>query len=423
MNIFWRHRYTILALMVSGSILSFLDRIAMSSCLPFIAKEFDLNSVQQGMVLSAFFLSYALMQIPGGMMVDKFGSKKIMLLAILWWSAFTAMTGLASGLSSMLVIRFLFGLGEAAYIPTVWKTAASWFPKKEIGNAGGWLMAANGIGSMLAPLFVAGFVTLLGWRHVFIALVIPGLLMALLLTIFVQNSPNENKRISLKERAESPAPSAHPDKKSALSILEALQSPLVWPLFVTLFFFNIAQWGLVTWMPTYLLDAQGFSLKEMGIGASLPFLTGTLGYLVSGYASDNFLQGQRYLLVVIGEVGGAVFLFLMMFIPASGVAVISTLCAATFFMSIGQAAIFTLPAALLPHSMVGSATGFINTAGQIAGVVSPFLVGTILQYSGKNFSLVFALFFSCLLIAAPIAFLIKRSPGKVEVAAQNRKAG
>lgn len=131
----WKGRYTILLLLWSGWLLSFLDRMVMNVSLPFIGQDLGLDKMAQGTIISSFFIGYALFQIPGGYLSDKFGPRKVMAFAIIWWSIFTLLTGLIYLLPLLLIVRFLFGIGEGCFPASSWKTISTYFPANERGRA------------------------------------------------------------------------------------------------------------------------------------------------------------------------------------------------------------------------------------------------------------------------------------------------
>jgi len=132
---FWRVRYSILVILCAGWMCSFLDRMVMSIALPFIGSEFSLDATMQGAILSTFFAGYALFQIPGGLLADKYGPRKIMTTGITWWSAFTSLTGIVGSYPLMLVCRFVFGIGEGCFPGASFKAVATYFPAKQKATA------------------------------------------------------------------------------------------------------------------------------------------------------------------------------------------------------------------------------------------------------------------------------------------------
>jgi sugar phosphate permease len=392
----WARRHSILAVLFAAYLLCYMDRMVMASAIPFIAQEFQLSPLAMGGVLSAFFIGYALMQLPGGLLADRFGVKRVLIASICCWSVFTAATGLAGSLATLLLIRVLFGLSEGPFPPTASKTVAMWFPANEVGRANGLQLAAVNIGAAIAPVVVAPLIINFGWRAVFYALLLPGLLLALLIGAIVQDSPQRSDRARPQSPLDAPTP----------SLTQLLQMPaLVWCA-GTLFVVNIVGWGLMNWLPTYLLQARGFSIARMGIGAALPYLAGAVGYYLSGHISDRYFSNRRHVPIIGGLLLAAAMTYWAAIAP-TGEWAVAALVLAFLFLFIAAAGLFTLPLLLVPAAAVGSAFGFVNTAGQFAAFFSPLLVGYVLNVTQNNFTWVFYGFVGLFLIGATTALRIK----------------
>ena len=175
----WKHRHTSLAVVFVVWLVSYLDRMVMSTAIPYIADDFNLSASEMGVVMSAFFAGYALFQIPGGILSDRFGARKVLVFAIAWWSIFTLFTGYASSLIGLVLIRICFGIGEGIGPAATWKSLAVWTPASERGRANSIMMSTNSLGPALAPLFVVAIMSYWGWRAVFHYLSIPGFLLCI----------------------------------------------------------------------------------------------------------------------------------------------------------------------------------------------------------------------------------------------------
>jgi sugar phosphate permease len=402
----WKTRYKVLGIMFIAYLLCSIDRMVMSTAIPFIAKEFSLSTLEMGAVMSAFFFSYTLSQIPGGLLADKVGARAVVTGGIIWWSMFTLITGLASSLKSMVIYRVLFGIGEGIFPPAAFKTVASWFPNREVGRANAIMLVTNCIGPAFAPVFVAYFVVAWGWRIVFYSLMIPGVIVSALVWWFCKR-PRASQYLSAEELSEIEGDVSRTSFAAGekIGFTQLVRIPLVWKCFCTVFFFNIALWGLMTWLPTYLLRARGLTVMKMGIAASLPLLAGTAGVLVSGYLSDRWLKDYRHLIIVFGASIGAVFIYLNAIAVSAEAAVIHQIIG-FFFLWFAWASIFTIPVAALPSGVVGSAMGVVNAAAQIPGFVSPLLVGYILTITLNDYYYVFVLFVLSLLASSLVAVTI-----------------
>ena len=199
----WKYRYTALFAMFMVWIVSYLDRMAMATAIPYIAKEFNMTPVAMGVVMSAFFVGYATFQIPGGILADKFGPRKVITGAVLWWSVFTFITGSVHSLFNMIWIRVLFGIGEGIAPAATWKACAVWSPANKRSATNALMMCSNVLGPALTPLLVTAVMAAWGWRTVFYSLMFPGLLLAVWISFGVTDdrrrrrgkaSPNPNSK-------------------------------------------------------------------------------------------------------------------------------------------------------------------------------------------------------------------------------------
>lgn len=401
-----KKRNLVLAILFIAWTVSYMDRMVMTVAIPYIAKDFNLTPLTMGVVMSSFFAGYALFQIPGGMLADKFGSRKVMAVAISWWSVFTFFTGMVSSLSNMLVIRFLFGLGEASFPGGSWKTIANWFPKKERSTANGIMMSSNALGPAIAPLFVVGIMAAFNWRSVFYFLFIPGIIVVCLVWFVIRDNPSESKLISPEELKVIQDESDEKQKETKkLSLKDVIKLPVVWKIFFMWFTFDITFWGFSSWIPSYLVKARGFDLVKMGINASLPFLAGTVGLIIGGYVSDKYFVGKRRNLIIGAELLAAISLYLTYSTAAEGLAMVS-LTLSGFFICIAFGAIWALPMNILPPEVMGGSSAFINFAGQIAGFISPMVMGFLIQISGGKFTTAFSFLIIAILFSACIALTV-----------------
>lgn len=382
----------------------------MSVALPFIAKDFRLEPWQSGMIMSAFFAGYSISQIPGGLLADRFGVRRVGVLSLLWWSIFTAVTGLVPGLTAMLVVRFVFGLGEGVFPAAAFKSIAVWFPRRERATANAIKFAAGPLGASLAPLLVVGIMSIWGWRDVFYIMFVPGLLMAVLMWLIVTDDPSKDPKVSAAERAEIEEPDAAkaaPSEK--VRIRDVVREPHVLRYFAALFAYDITYWGFTTWLPTYLVEERGFSMLQMGVAASLPFVAGTIGCVVGGWLSDRWFSRNRKMPIVGAQLISAVLLYLS-YVSTSSTGLMVCQAAAGFFLNFFFSAFWALPMNTVPRRLMGVASGFINMAGQLAALVSPVLIGFLVSRSGGSFRLTFALLVASLIVSCAIVLTIRMRP-------------
>jgi sugar phosphate permease len=408
----WKARHTVLAVLTATWIVSYLDRMVMAAAIPYIAKEFNLSPVEMGVVMSAFFAGYALCQIPGGILADVFGARKIMAGALLWWSAFTAFTGMATNLTILLPIRALFGVGEGLFPGGSMKGISTWFPVKERATANAIMLSSNPLGPAIAPLFVAAIMSAWGWRTVFLSLFLPGVLMAWLVWKYVTDAPEDSVHVTKAElaeiRSEEPTLAA---TKTKVTWVDVMKVGVVWQCFAIWFTFDITLWGFLSWLPSYLVKARGFTLVQMGIYASLPFFLGTLGLIVGGWASENWFKSSRKTPIILTQLAGA--LCLVLAYHAQGLQALliyQTLAGGLLFTAMG--AFWALPMIVVPKTVMGTAAGFINTAGQIAGFLAPMAVGWLVQRAGGSFGTAFLFLAGASVVSSVIAATV-REPERV----------
>lgn len=363
----------ILAALFCAWLVSYIDRTAISLALVHIGQDLNLNATQLGLAISAFFVGYALMQIPGGLLADKFGSKRLIITAVIVWSVFTALSGLAWSLASLIIIRILFGIGEGMYPAASTKAVATYFAAEKRTKAQSIMMSSNMLGGAVAPLVVAPLLVVLGWRHVFLTISLLGIFIIIWFYF-------ATKKAKTFVTADQQAPNKNAYKK-------LLKSSTLWKILLVFFFINIANWGLFSWMPTYLMNVYNVNMAEVGIYSAIPAVIATLGMLLSGSLITKLGLKSKYVVIVFSA-GLAGMLFLMS--SASSIAlVICYQTVAMIFISFIVTFIFTAPHRLMSQQVVASAFGIINFGGQAAGILSPTIMGSLISATGGNYQAAF----------------------------------
>lgn len=412
-NLSWKFRYTILVILSLSWIVSFMDRMMISVAVPYIATDFHMSPLAIGVVISAFFASYSATQIPGGFLADIFGVRKVATAALLWWSAFTAMTGAATTLVQLLLTRVLFGLGEGIYPACVFKAVAEWFPPKERATANGIRQSAGPLGSAISPLIVVAIMSVWGWRAAFYALLIPGILISTLVWLFVADEPSQSKWVTTEELEEitDARCSGDPVGKRSKEFFQVFRQRIILKYVAVIFSFDIAYWGFTTWLPTYLVRARGFSMDQMGIAASLPFVAGTAASILGGWVSDRYFRKTRTVPLILAQLISAVLLFLTVSANSpTALVIFETL--AGFSLNFFFTAFWALPMNTVPKEVMGVASGFINMGGQIAAFLSPILVGYLVGSAEGNYDHSFELMIASLVVSSIITSTL---PGDVHI--------
>ena len=409
MKIAWDRRTLVITLIFIGYLLCYLDRMVISTAIPYIGREFNLTKTAMGAIMSAFFAGYTLFQIPGGVLVDKFGPRKTMTFSIVIWSVFTGLTGAVSNFTQMVITRVFFGVGEGPYPASSMKSIALWFEPSKRAFATAVILSSNSLGPAIAPLYAVAAMAAWGWRGTFYSLVIPGLIVAALIAIFVTDSPEQFK---ISGSASSGAVGEGGKRSDpGYSFWQVVKEPVVLKSTIMFFFFNIAGWGFKSWLPTYLVTARNMKMAEMGIAVSITFAAGIVGYLIGGWLSDGIFRNSRRIPVVIFEISTAILFYLMYTVESMQMLMVYQTLAG-FCLTAALATVWALPVSAVSKKITGRAVGIFNTGGQLAGLLSPIIIGYLVDLSGagsKSFDTAFIFMIGCIVISSLLALSIKVS--------------
>ena len=384
---------------------AFLDRVNLSVAMPLISKEFSLSPEQVGYLFSAFFISYTVFQIPGGYLSDKVGPKKVLLVALVWWSIMTMATGVARTFSQFFIVRVLFGIGEGLQPPCAFKLNSNWFPNQERATANAIFTSACSFGPAIAPSIAVAIIGLWGWHALFYIFGALGFVIMPLLYFFVKNSPEEDPDISKEEleyiksgQTEIVTQATDSEEVGLMSVLKNRNIVL---LALTYFGFMCAFFGLLSWLPSYLVKARGFELVKMGIFSGLPFLALGIAQPFGGWLSDKVFKGKRKIQAMVVNLAAGSVLYGVVVAPTETVAMALLVCTG-FLVGMAFGPLWAMPMESVKRSYVGMATGVMNAGGSIGGILSPIIIGYLVGMSGYNAAFVFmggALVFTALVVS------------------------
>src|SRR5215470_9867365 len=283
-----RGRFTLLYLTLALSIITFLDRVAISSAALSIRGELRLTAVQMGWVFSAFTFAYAFFEIPSGWLGDVIGPRKVLARIVLWWSAFTMATGLAWNFASLLIARFLFGVGEAGAFPNISRSFARWFPTRERGHAHGVVFMGTRLGGAIAPPLVAWLMKAFGWRQSFFVFGSIGVIWCVCWLTWFRDDPATHPSVNAEELKIIQAGTTKTEQRR-LTWRELFSSNL---LFICLMYFcnGYTLYFNLTWLPTYLREVRGFSVQQSGNIAGIVLLTGAIMTATGGWLTDRLVK-------------------------------------------------------------------------------------------------------------------------------------
>lgn len=371
-----RARYKVLAFTTILAIITYLDRVAISSAAPAIRGEMGLGPIEMGWVFSAFTWAYAIFEIPSGWMGDVMGPRKVLARIVIWWSAFTAATGATWNFASLVAARLLFGIGEAGAFPNTSRSFAKWFPLNERGVAHGWVFMGTRMGGAITPPLVVALITGIGWRRTFYAFGVLGLIWAWFWWRWFRDDPSQHHQVNAAELA---LIQDHADGEPDAPGFDWTQllSPnllLVYGMYFTMgytLYFNL------TWLPTYLKDARGFTLEQAGWLSGIVLFTGGVATYLGGKLTDRMVT--RYGLKVGRSMGVVTLPVAGMLLVAAALTPNSLTAAILLAATLGIADLSVSSCWSICHDIggrnAGIVTGAMNTWGNIGGALSPLVVG------------------------------------------------
>src|SRR5882757_8335274 len=378
-----RTRYWVVAFALSLAMIMYIQRVAISAAAPYITKEFNLTNTEMGWVFGAFAASYALMEIPMGLMGDKLGVRRILTQVVLLWSLFTALTGAAWNLTSLLVIRFVFGAGEAGCFPNLTRMLSAWLPFNERVRAQAVMWAFGRWGGALAPPVAFFVIYHFGWRWGFVALSLLGVAWVAVFLPWFRNDPADHKGVNAAELAlleNSRALVLHDHGMPWYRLL--LQKDIAL-LGLQYFGFSYTWYFYVTWLPTWLQRVHGLTKLETAGYAMLPLALGGVGSIVSGLLPLSVPRKW----VAIG--GFTVTGILILIIPGvQDVKIAMALMALASFSSDLTMPISWNTCVEIGKQYTATVASTMNMLGNFAGFVAPVLGGIILDHTNNNWNAV-----------------------------------
>ncbi|MGP4015808.1 MFS transporter [Saccharopolyspora sp. 5N708] len=387
-----RARWTIISMAFLATTINYVDRANLGVALPYMTEDLGLSSTASGVLLGAFFWTYAFMQMPSGYLVDRLGPRRMLFAALVVWSVVTMLIGAATGFAILLLLRFLLGVGESPTYPANSKIVSRWFPVRERGIAASIFDSGGRAGTALALPLIAVLIGLIGWRASFLVCGLVGLVFAVL-WLRVYRDPGDHPTVTATELAHIRSGSAPEDASGpAMRWRELLAYRTTWGMVGGFFCLSFVLYFFVTWFPSYLVDARGFDLLQLGILGMLPPLLAMPAQWLGGLLQDRLISRGHPVSVArkVPLVSGLVLSSVIVFAgqaPNAGVALVLltvSYCALTFAAS----SLWALPGDVAPSpGNVGSLAGIQGFASNLAGAVSPIVVGILLDITGGSYVL------------------------------------
>lgn len=396
-----RVRFRVLGLIFICVVINYMDRSNISVAAPVLVRELNLSSVQLGMLFSAFGWTYAALQIPGGILVDRFSSRVLYAFCLISWSMMTLLQGTVKGFAGMFGLRLAIGVFEAPSYPINNRVVTSWFPNNERATAIAIYTSGQFLGlALVTPLLVL-LQSYVGWRGLFVATGIVGIIWGLVWYRFYR-SPLEHSKANEAELTyiekgggminRNSEPISPVKKFEWSSVKKAFRYRKLWGIYIGQFAVNSTLWFFLTWFPTYLVQYRGLNFLKSGFLASAPFLAAFVGLLTSGLLSDYLLK--KGVSVNLARKAPVIF-GLLLSASIVGANYVDSTAWIIFFMALaffgnGFATIsWVFVSMLAPKSLIGITGGVFNFIGNLASIVIPVVIGYLARNGNFEPALIF----------------------------------
>jgi ACS family glucarate transporter-like MFS transporter len=373
--------------------LSFLDRAAISQAAPAIARDLHLNSVQMGLVFSAFGITYALCEIPSGWLCDRFGARRLLTRVVIFWSLLTAATGLAWNYPAMLITRLLFGVGESGCFPGLARVFRTWLPPRERNTAEGIKAASARWGAAITPALMVSLYGFLNWREVFVLFGATGLVWGVLFHAWYRDRPAEHPAVNAAEIDLIPAQSFQRAEFDVQFWKRLAGSRTAWALGVQWFCHYYGFYFYITWLPIYLFQARGLDLRHESFAAGAPLFAAGVGSMAAGFGFSglarrvNSISRARKLMGYFAYGGAAA--LLLLFTRVSNPVLAVLIMSLSSFAAEFSGPITWTTAMDIGAERVGTVAGFMNMLGHLGGSVAPAVTGLLLAWTSNAWQAAF----------------------------------
>lgn len=404
-------RWVVMALIFAVWAIACADRANLGVALPFMRKEFGISNTEAGAIVSLFAFSYAIVQIPAGLFYKRVSLRTARLIFpgfLFFVSVFTGLMGTTSSTLLLKLYRVGLGVAEGPLGIGCTNLINRWFPAKEKGTATGLWIAASKLGPVVVPPVCIVIVEMFGWREIFFAFAIPGIILAVLWIFLVKTSPSDSKfcspaEVEYIESGQASAAAAGPEaarKHRDLGWLDRINRTKQLPRLATVgevfrswnVIGNAIGYGcmigisnvFMLWIPTYLMTVKGFASIKMGFLASAPFVGAVIGNTLGGWISDRLLDKRRKPTMLVGALCTIIMMVALVYAPNNAAYLGFMLFMAGLLLGFGYAGFSVYPMGLTTKEAYPVAFGIVNTGGQLGGACAPLIVGIILDAYSWN---------------------------------------
>jgi sugar phosphate permease len=397
--------------------LFYIDRVNISTAAPLITADLGLSNTELGLAFSAFAYPYAIFQLIGGWLADKYGPRATLGVSGFIVCISTVLTGAVGGLASLFAVRLVLGFGEGSAFPTATRAMSAWMPARSWGFAQGVTHSASRIGNALTPPVIAWLTMMISWRGSFVVLGVASLIWVAVWLWFFRDDPRSHPSITAAEAAQYPAVRPADAERRKVPWLRLARRVL--PVTAVDFCYGWTLWMFLSWIPSFFFQHFHLDLKHSALFSSGVFLSGVVGDTLGGIVSDQILKRTGSLriarcLVIAGGMFGA-FLFMIPVVLANDLTVVALCLSGAFFCSeMVVAPIWAVPMDIAPR-FAGSASGMMNFGFGVAGIISPFVFGFLIDRT-HSWTVPFLGSIGLLLIGAIMALFLRPDLQLVEAA-------
>lgn len=405
-TLFSRARGRVLILLCLMYFITYVDRVNISTAAPLIRQDLHLTKTDLGLALSAFAIPYAFFQIFGGWLGDRYGPRRVLGVVGFVWGLATAVTGFAVNLGSLFLARLFLGFGEGASFPTATHAMARWLPPDRRAFGQGITHSFARLGNAVTPLTVAALITAFSWRASFWIIGAISMLWVVVWIWYYRDRPDEHRGVSAVELDELPVEQR-----------VAVKGPIPWrplirrvlPVTVVDFCYGWSLWVYLTWIPSFFHGSFGLNLKKFALFTTLVLAAGVIGDTAGGLLSDGLMRRtrnlglSRRLVLVVGLLGSFAFVVPTLLVHRLFVVTVC-LALAFFFLELTNSVLWAIPMDIAPQH-AGTAGGLMNTGFGVAGILSPFMFGLLVDQT-HSWQVPFAVSAALLFIGAALALRI-----------------
>jgi len=396
----------VLALLCLMYLITYIARQNLATAGGAISKDLGLSNRQLGQLLGTFGYTYAVFQILGGWIGDKWGARKTLFACGLIWATATALTGLVGSLTSLYMVRLLLGVGEGATFPVATRAMQSWTPPEKRGFAQGLTHAFSRVGNSITPPLVAALIGVISWRGSFVALGIGSMVWVVVWFWYFRDVPSEHRGITEADKATLPNRGQGVTRKQLATPWGPLIRRMA-PITLVYFCYGWTLWLYLNWLPQYFIHEYSLKLSASAMFSSLVFFAGVGGDYLGGVISDRILERTHDLTrarrdFVIVSFVLSFLCMLPVFLTHNLTLIVISLAGAFFFAELTIGPMWSIPMDVAPRYS-GTASGLMNTGSAVAAILSPTAFGWIIDWTG-NWQLPFIGSLGLLLVGAAMAF-------------------